>query len=70
MDGPRLWHKVSQKEEKYHMTSLICGIRNDINQLTYKTETQRRRKQLMVSMGKGELRGLGRSCTHCYIHNG
>ena len=31
--------EVSQTEkEKYHMTSLICGIENDINKLTYKTE--------------------------------
>ena len=28
------------KKEKYHMTSLICGIqkRNDTNELTYKTK--------------------------------
>ena len=31
--------EVSQTaKEKYHMTSLICGIENDINKLTYKTE--------------------------------
>ena len=32
--------EVSQTEkDKYHMTSLICGILNDTNELIYKTET-------------------------------
>ena len=31
--------EVSQTgKEKYHMPSLICGKRNDTNELTYKTE--------------------------------
>ena len=31
--------EVSQtRKEKYHMPSLICGKRNDTNELTYKTE--------------------------------
>ena len=33
------------EKEKYHMTSLICGLlrRNDTDGLTYKTETHRLR---------------------------
>ena len=43
MDGPRDYltqSEVSQKEkDKYHMISLICGIkRKDINELIYKTD--------------------------------
>ena len=32
--------EINQTEEKYHMTSLICGLlkKNDTNELTYKTE--------------------------------
>ena len=38
--------EINQTEEKYHMTSLICGLlkKNDTNELTYKTETHRLRK--------------------------
>ena len=38
--------EVSQTEkEKYHMTSLICGKRNDTNELTKQKETHRLREQ-------------------------
>ena len=42
MDGPRDYHtKWSQTEkDKYYMISLMCVIlKNDTNQLIYKTET-------------------------------
>jgi len=61
--------KVSQTEkEKYHMTSRIRGIQKDMIQvnLTYKTERDSENK-LMVAGAKGIIRGLGWTCTHCYI---
>ena len=43
MDGPRDYHtewSKSDREDKYHTISLICGIlKNDANELIYKTET-------------------------------
>ena len=41
MDGPRDYHIKWNKSEKdkYRMMSLICGIlKNDTNELIYKTE--------------------------------
>ena len=49
--------EVSQKEKnKYHMISLICGIlKNDTNELVYKTETdsQTSKTNLWLPVGKG-----------------
>ena len=62
---------VSQTEkEKFHMTSLVCGIEKEImqmNLLTKQKETHRLRKQTLGCQGDEALRTLGRSCTHCYI---
>ena len=43
MDGPRDCHTVSEVNQtekgKYHMTSLLYGVlKNDTNELIYKTE--------------------------------
>ena len=50
--------EVSQAEkDKYHMISLICGIlKNDTNELVYKTETdsQTSKTNLWLPEGKGE----------------
>ena len=57
MDGPRDCHiEWSQTEkEKYCMISLICRIlKNDTNELIYKTETDSDlENELMVTRGKG-----------------
>ena len=47
--------EVSQKEkDKYHMISLICGIlKNDTNELIYKTEKNSHRKQTYSYNPKG-----------------
>ena len=55
------------------MTSLICGIENDINKLTYKTEKRLTDlgNELMVAGGGGSegiVRNLGMSCTHCLLY--
>ena len=61
MDGPRdyqiKWSKSDK--DKYHMISLICGnLKNDINELIYKTEIDSHRKQTIVTKGdSGERRG-------------
>ena len=51
-----LLSKVRQKEkDKYHMTSLICGLYNDTNEPTYETETdsQIRRRDLWLPRRRG-----------------
>ena len=42
------------EKDKYHLTSLICGIftKGDINKLIYKTETDLK-NELMITMGAG-----------------
>ena len=48
MDGPRDYHikKISQTKEDKYMVSLICGIlKNDTNELIYKTQVQRLKEQ-------------------------
>ena len=42
MDATRDYHTKWSKSEKdkYHMTSLICGIYNDTNETLYETETE------------------------------
>ena len=74
--------EVSQTEEKYHMTFLICGILKNIydtNELIYKTKTdlQTQRMNLWLpwlqgekNRGKEQLGSLGWTHTHCYISNG
>ena len=63
--------EINQTEEKYHMTSLICGLlkKNDTNELTYKTETHRLREQTYGCRreGEGKLGSLGWTYTQCYI---
>ena len=41
MDGPRDYHTNWSKsdKDKYHMISLICGIKKNTNELIKKTET-------------------------------
>ena len=55
MDGPgdfTKWSK-SERESQIHIESLLCGIFffNDINEFTYKTETDLEDK-FMVTKGK------------------
>ena len=52
--------EVSQAEkDKYHMISLICGIlKNDTNELIYKTETQTLKTNLWFPKGKGGEGGI------------
>ena len=51
--------EVSQTEiDKYHMMSLICGIlKNDTNELIYKTDSQTQKTNLWLPKGKGWGRG-------------
>ena len=48
--------EVSQSEkDKYHMISLICGIlKNDTNELIYKTEIDSQLKKTNLWLPKGE----------------
>ena len=65
--------EVSQIErEKYCMTSLICGILKEMVQMNLLTKQRLTdiENELMAAGEKGQLRTLGRSCTHCYISNG
>ena len=48
MERPRDYHSKWSKSEKdkYHMISFICGVlKSDTNELIYKIETHRHRKQ-------------------------
>ena len=51
---------VSQTEkDKYHMTSLICEIKKDINELIYRKQIHRLQKQTSGTQGEtwqGEVR--------------
>ena len=56
MDGPIDFHTESFKV-KYHMISFICGfLKNDTNELIYKTEidSQTWKTNLWLPTGKGE----------------
>ena len=59
--------EVSQTEkDKYHMISLICGIqflKNDTNELIYKTETDLQVLKTNLLLTKGKCRGRDKSGT-------
>ena len=72
MDGLGAFHSKSEKD-KYVITYMY-NLTNDTNKLIYKTETdsQSVENELMVArwgriVGKGKLRSVGWTCTHCYI---
>ena len=53
--------KTSDPEkDKYHMISLICGnLKNDTNELIYKTETDSQISKTNLWLPKGKRRGEG-----------
>ena len=53
--------EISQTEtEKYHMTSLICGIlKNGTNELIYKTEIESQMQKTNLWLPRGESRDGG-----------
>ena len=54
MDGPRYYHTNWRKSDKdKHGTTYITNLKKDTNELIYK-QTQRYRKQTMVTKGEGE----------------
>ena len=67
MGGPRECHTERSKseKEKYHVTSLICGIQKEViqmNLLTKQKQTHRLRRSLWLPagrMGQGIVRELG-----------
>ena len=63
MDGPRDYHTKSSKTEKdkYHMISLICGIKkkSDTNELIYKTETDSQTSKTNLWLPKAKCGGEG-----------
>ena len=72
VDEPRDYHDKSDKE-KHHMLSLVCGIlKNDTNELIYKTEidSQISKTNLWLAKGKwggGKTGSLGLTNTYYYI---
>ena len=59
MDGPRDFHtKWSQTEkDKYDMTSLMWNLKNNTNELIYKTETDSTDIENKLMVTKGESGG-------------
>ena len=55
------------EKEKYHMTSLICGKRNDTNELTKQKETHRLRERAYGCQGEGIVREFGMGHVHTTI---
>ena len=57
MGGPRDCHtsvKSVREKDKYYSIFVICGIlKNDTNELIYKTESQMWKTNLWLSGGKG-----------------
>ena len=46
------------EKDKYHMTSLICGIlKKGTNELTYKTETESQMQKTNLRLPKGKAGG-------------
>ena len=55
MDGPREYHICKSEKDKYHMISLICGIKkNDTNELTKQkhSQTQKNKRERVGEMDK------------------
>ena len=70
MDPEIILSEISQTEkDKYHIISLICGIlKNDKNELTYKTEIDSQTWKTNLWLPKGKegayIRSLGLRYTH------
>ena len=76
MDGPEDYHTKWRKleKDKHHLILLICGIfiKNDINELNYKTDLQTERMNLQLpgesGAGGGIVRELGMLCIYTQLY--
>ena len=62
------WSKSDRERQILDDITYMRNLKNNTNDFIYKTEqTQRHRKQLMVTKGEREIRSMGLTDTHYYI---